>query len=114
MSDHPLKNTKKTLGARPKPRSQSWQAEQRRIKEEANRKRSEAAKERDRTKAGTFKLVVEQIVPPLDKEHKERKANAAASKTNPGAVARGNLFRWMNTLFIYLTKVETTPYSPPL
>ena len=66
------------------------------IEDEANRKRSEAAKEQhevSRPYAGEKKpeMVVEQSVPPPpEKPHKERKAKAAASKTNPGAVARGD------------------------
>jgi len=89
--------------------SQAWQAEKARNQEEANRKRREAARERERTEVGTFKPmsdearyltwrheqgdsgkpVVEQSVPPPEKEHKERQSKATASKTNPGAVARG-------------------------
>ena len=78
--------------------SEAWQAEQRRIKEEANRKRSEAAKEQPRIKTEDGKTIFavsqvdEQSVHPPErqKEAKERKAKAAASKTNPGAVARGD------------------------
>jgi N6-adenosine-specific RNA methylase IME4 len=71
-------------------KSESWQAEKSRIQEEANRKRSVAAKVQPRTDGGIFQPVVEQSVPPPAKEHKKRKAKATASKTNPGAVARGD------------------------
>ena len=65
-----------------------------RIQEEANRKRSEAAKvqhEVSKPYAGE-KMVEEHSVPPPSKpkEKPERKAKATASKTNPGAVARGD------------------------
>lgn len=67
--------------------SATWQAEKQRIAEEANRKRSEAqagvpkaeAKERARTEC------------PKTFEEPAKEAKAAASKTNPGAVARGDL-----------------------
>jgi len=89
---------KKQKSASLRSRPQSWQAEQRRIKEEANRKRSEAAKEQPRIKTEDGKTIFavsqvdEQSVHPPErqKEAKERKAKAAASKTNPGAVARGD------------------------
>jgi len=82
--------------------SASWQAEKKRIADEANAKRSEAAKERPREKDGTMKAqpVDAQLVQLLDeeekapakpkKEAKERKAKAEASKTNIGAVHRGD------------------------
>jgi site-specific DNA-methyltransferase (adenine-specific) len=87
--------------------SEAFQAEKRRIQEEANRKRSEAAKGNDNaSKEMPGKTVVEHSVQPLfsqaekpvvgrsaqppKKEPKERKAKATASKTNPGAVARGD------------------------
>jgi len=69
--------------------SEEFQEEKRRIQEEANRKRSEAAKRRERTEEGTFEPVVEQSVPQVDR-HEGKKAKAKASKTNPGAVARGD------------------------
>lgn len=73
--------------------SEAWQAEQARIREEANRKRSEATKEQPRTKEGTRLAekpqVVEQSVPQPDR-HVGKKAKATASKTNSGAVARGD------------------------
>jgi len=69
----------------------SWQAEQRRIREEANRKRSEAAKKQPRTETGLFQPVRQHSVSaPAISKHPEAKAKAAASKTNPGAVARGD------------------------
>jgi N6-adenosine-specific RNA methylase IME4 len=71
-------------------KSEAWQAEQERIRDEANRKRSEAAKQRERTEQGTFEPVGEQTVPELDSKHPERQAKAAASNTNAGAVARGD------------------------
>lgn len=70
--------------------SEEWQATQRLIAEEANRKRSEAAKEQPRTDTGfAEKQVVGQSVQ-LPGQPVERKAKAAASKTNMGAVARGD------------------------
>lgn len=66
-----------------------FQAEKRRIQEEANRKRAEAAREQPRTEMGVFQPVVEQSVPQPER-HKSKPAKAAASKTNPGAVARGD------------------------
>ena len=70
--------------------SEAFQEEKRRIQEEANRKRSEAAKGRERTEEGTFSPVVGQNVLPVDKEEPGKQAKAKASKTNPGAVARGD------------------------
>jgi N6-adenosine-specific RNA methylase IME4 len=73
---------------------EAWQADRARIQEEANLKRSKAAKaqhEVSKPRAGEHKpvMVEEHSVPP-PKEKPERKAKAAASKTNPGAVARGD------------------------
>jgi len=70
--------------------SEAFQAEKRRIQDEANRKRSEAAKERERTEEGTFEPVVGQSVLPVAKEEPGKQKKAAASKTNAGAVARGD------------------------
>ena len=75
--------------------SDAWQTEKQRIADEANRKRSEAAKEQPRTETGfAGKQVVEQSVPPPDaspeKAHKQRATKAKASKTNKGAVQRGD------------------------
>jgi N6-adenosine-specific RNA methylase IME4 len=72
--------------------SEAFQIEKRRIQEEANRKRSEAAKEQPRTKTGfAEKQVGEQSVHrPAKHDEPERKAKASASKTNAGAVARGD------------------------
>ena len=57
---------------------------------EANRKRSEA-------QAGITKAEIkERVRTKSPKKYGEpgKEAKAAASKTNPGAVARGDLFRW--------------------
>jgi hypothetical protein len=63
-----------------------------RIQDEANRKRSKAAKAQPRTETGfAEKQVVEQsVLPPAPKSEPAKKAKAAASKTNKGAVARGD------------------------
>ena len=77
-------------------RSEAWLTEKACIQAEANRKRSVAAKEQVRVVTETGKTVFgesqveEQSVPPPEKKHPERKAKAAASKTNAGAVARGD------------------------
>ena len=61
------------------------------IKADADRKRSEAAKERPRNEAGTFEPVVRQSVGSLDTHlPPATKAAAAMSQTNAGAVARGD------------------------
>ena len=53
--------------------------------------RSEAAKEQPRTETGLFQPVRQHSVSaPAISKHPEAKAKAAASKTNPGAVARGD------------------------
>ena len=70
--------------------NEEWQAQQQAIKDEANRKRSEAAKGNDNAAKDREKTVVDQSVQPLSKEAKDRVAKAAASKTNMGAVARGD------------------------
>lgn len=73
--------------------SEAFQSEKRRIQEEANRKRAEAAREQEnRGNQYMPKVEVrEHIVHiPAKSEQPERKAKAAASKTNPGAVARGD------------------------
>lgn len=67
--------------------SDAWQTEQRMIQDEANRKRSEAAKEQPRTESGfSEKQVVPQVV--AAPEHKSSTAKATASKTNRGTVER--------------------------
>ena len=72
-------------------KSEAWQAEKARIQDEANRKRSEAAKAQPRTETGVFQPVVEQsVLPPEPKSEPGKKAKSTASKTNPGAVARGD------------------------
>ena len=69
---------------------EAWQAEQQRIADEANRKRSEAAKEQPRTDTGfDKKQVVQQSVGAPDK-NKTQQSKAVTSKTNSGAVARGD------------------------
>lgn len=75
--------------------SEDWQAEKRRIQEEANRKRSAATKEQPRNEDGTMaeKPVAQQSVAgPVD-EHPTATTKATASKTNTGAVQRGDI--WM-------------------
>lgn len=71
------------------------QTEQQRIQEEANRKRSEKAKAQPRTEDGTKLTAEEQVVQqsvgtPAKDKNVAQSAKAAASKTNPGAVARGD------------------------
>lgn len=76
--------------------SDEWKAEQKRIQHEANAKRAEAAKEQhevSKPRAGEKKKVLvdeHNVQPPKPKEAKERKSKAKASKTNAGAVARGD------------------------
>ena len=86
MCIHQKKQKSASLRSRP----QSWQAEQRRIREEANRKRSEAAKEQPRTETGFAEKPGAGTECSRTTKHPERKAKAAASKTNKGAVARGD------------------------
>jgi len=73
-------------------KSEAWQAEQRRIQEEANRKRSEAAKERERKEDGTLKASSEPTTcgrtGSRTSTRTGTKAKAAASKTNRGTVER--------------------------
>ena len=79
--------------------SVEWQAEQQAIKDTANRKRSEAAKEQPRNEDGTMgqkEPLVAQTVQPTDKEIFEHSINRAisraamsqASSTNAGAIQR--------------------------
>lgn len=71
--------------------SASFQSEKRRIADEANRKRSEAAKEQPRTESGfAKKQVVGQSVPSTGNTHKGKQAKAAAAHVNMGAVGRGD------------------------
>jgi hypothetical protein len=72
--------------------SETWRAEKQRIADEANRKRSEAAKEQPRTETGfAAKQVARQSVGVPDSHlPPATQAKATASKTNPGAVARGD------------------------
>ena len=87
-------------------KSEAWLSEQQRIKDEANRKRAEAANAKPRTETGVFiKLnteenpaphqkqpVVPQIVgtpvKPLPNKNKTNQAKATASNTNRGSVER--------------------------
>lgn len=77
-------------------KSESWQEEKQRIADEANRKRSEAAAGNDHaSKSRPTKTVVGQSDPPVNSpsqkpKHKERETKATASKTNTGAVKRGD------------------------
>jgi len=71
----------------------TWAAKRQQIADEANRKRSEAAKGQPRTPDGNRlaeKQVVQQSVEQPARRDKGNQARAAASKTNPGAVARGD------------------------
>lgn len=74
--------------------SEAFQEEKRRIQEEANRKRSEAAKEQPRTEDGTRLAEKGQVVPQKvgrpDHIPPSTKAKTEASKTNRGAVERGD------------------------
>ena len=69
---------------------EAWQTTQATIKAAADRKRSEAAKKRERTEDGTFQPVVDQNEQPVVKEAKGRKAKAAASNSSTATVARGD------------------------
>jgi hypothetical protein len=78
----------------------AWQAEQDRIREEANRKRSEAAKERERDEYGTFEPSTntssvntglnETVIEKHEDPNQGQITRAELSKTNRGAVARGD------------------------
>lgn len=69
--------------------SEAWAAEQDGIKAEANRKRSEAAKRRERKSDGTLASGSTDCRT-TGRRDKTNQAKAAASKTNAGAVARGD------------------------
>ena len=63
------------------------------VQQEANRKRAEAAKERERTEKGTFQKKTEPVVPQpvaalVKKPERSSTAKAMASKTNRGTVER--------------------------
>lgn len=75
--------------------SEAWQAEEQRIKDEANAKRAEAVKEQPRNENGTMapKPVSEQNVHTPDRAYPGREAKAKASKTNAGAIARAETLR---------------------
>ena len=72
---------------------QVGKADQKRIKDDANRARSEAAKEQPRTEDGTRLAEKPQVrehsvhIPDKQSKQPERKAKAKAAKVNPGAVA---------------------------
>lgn len=71
--------------------SAQWLTEQQRIRDDANRKRSEAAKGNgSAAKDKAKKTEVEQNVLPLNKPEPGQQAKAAASHTNRGAVDRGD------------------------
>ena len=80
--------------------SGEWQAEQQRIRDEANQKRSEVAKQRGRAKDGTFESHGEPqdsssattcgTTGQREDRHEMSRAKALASRTNRGAVERGN------------------------
>jgi N6-adenosine-specific RNA methylase IME4 len=74
--------------------SEAFQIKKKHIQEEANRKRSEAAKEQPRIKTETGKTVFDgQVIQQsvvLPDHRKGQKAKASASKTNAGAVSRGD------------------------
>ena len=78
-------------------KSGAWEAEQMRIAEEANRKRSEAAKAQPRTEDGKRlaekQVVAQSVLPPDEPREKGQSAKATASKTNRGAVARGDTLK---------------------
>jgi N6-adenosine-specific RNA methylase IME4 len=78
--------------------SEKLQAEKKRIEQEANRKRAEAAKAQENRgnrytakKEPTLEVGVHSVQPPLKKQPKQRQAIAELSKTNNGAVARGDI-----------------------
>lgn len=71
--------------------SDTWKATEARIKAAANQARSEAAKEQPRTDEGLFQSPgISTICANTRNHEKGQKAKAAASKTNRGAVARGD------------------------
>lgn len=70
-------------------KSEAFQAEQQRIQDEANRKRSEAAKQRERNPDGTL-ASTGTVCASTRNDKKGQQAKAQASKTNRGAVARGD------------------------
>jgi len=69
---------------------EAWKAEQQRIADEANRKRSDAAKAQPRTETGFDKKQVVQQSVGLPDKNITQQSKAIASRTNPGAVARGD------------------------
>lgn len=74
-------------------KSEAWQAEQQRIRDEANRKRSEAAEQGRVGRAAAknkdeFSTATTSGTTKQEPEHKSSAAKAAASKTNRGTVER--------------------------
>lgn len=77
-------------------KSEAWQAAQQRIQDAANKKRSEAAKaqhEVSTPRHGETMVVGQSVLPPDKKVEPGKSAKAKASKTNRGAVARGDKLR---------------------
>jgi len=71
--------------------SDEWRAEQQRIRDKANQKRSEAAKEQPRGEDGHFDTTGSTTTCCSTGNHRKgQSAKASASKTNMGAVARGD------------------------
>lgn len=73
-------------------KSAEFEAAAKAIKDAANQKRSKATKKRPRNADGTLAPVLPQNVAALDEkpEHREANAKATASRTNRGAVHRGD------------------------
>lgn len=72
-------------------KSEAWEAERQRIQQSGNKARSKAAKKQHAVSAprrGERLVVPQSVVPPKKRPGEE--ARAAASKTNRGAVARGD------------------------
>ena len=72
--------------------STSWQAEQQRIHDEASAKKAAIAQEKPRIETGQYHTrepQTAQVVPFVADAHPTREAKALASKTNAGAVQRG-------------------------
>lgn len=75
--------------------SKAWENEQKRITNEANERKRVVAQDKPRTERGTFEKREEpqvvQVVPLVEEDrHKSHIAKAIASKTNAGAVKRGD------------------------
>ncbi len=75
--------------------SEQWESEKKKIADEANAKRSAATKEQHQVsnpRSGETMVVQHSVALPDESEvrHKANHSKAVASKTNPGAVARGD------------------------